>query len=48
MVTEKDEKVEEIKPVKPVKKITLTKEQLESRRRAHDLKVQKFLSGGSY
>ncbi len=51
MVSEKDEKKEEevvVKPEKSIKKVQLAPEQIESRQRAHDLKVQKFLSGGVY
>ncbi len=47
MVSEKDEKIEEV-TVKSTKKVGLTKEQIESRQRAHDLKVQEFLAGGDY
>ena len=40
-------KIEVIKP-KVVKKITATPEQIASRKRAHELKVAKFLAGGKY
>ena len=40
--------IEEPVKVEPEKKIVLTKEQIESRQRAHDIKVQKSIAGGEF
>ena len=45
-VTMDEIKVEEIK--KTPKKVTLTPEQIASRKLAHDIKVAKFLGGGEF